>query len=193
MTQEIRTLQSSDLNGLASITSEAFAEDPVMTWTIPDEQGRLTLFTNLARHEYLPGGGHIVPDLGATMWRLSTEMVAGSVGADVQIGFGLFKHGGLGAISRSLTLRSVMMKHKPSDPYAYLFTIGVRGKARGTGLGHRLLDAFLQEAGKAGLPAYLENSNPANTRFYESHGFQETEVFSPKGAPPLQGMLVKAP
>ena len=39
------------------------------------------------------------------------------------------------------------------------------------------------------MPCYLENSNPANTGFYMSHGFERMKLFEPgSGAPALEAM-----
>jgi hypothetical protein len=37
--------------------------------------------------------------------------------------------------------------------------------------------------------AYLENTNPANTRFYQSRGFQIIGEIQAGKAPPMQAML----
>ena len=82
-----------------------------------------------------------------------------------------------------------MARRKPKAPHVYLFTIGVARAARGKGLGRRLLAPVLAACDVAGLPAYLENSNPLNTPLYEGAGFRTLEVFAPApGAPPLAAM-----
>jgi hypothetical protein len=44
-------------------------------------------------------------------------------------------------------------------------------------------------ADRAGLPCYLENSNPANTGFYRANGFERVKLFEPgPGAPVLEAM-----
>ena len=47
----------------------------------------------------------------------------------------------------------------------------------------------LDAADRAGVPCYLENSNPANTGFYRSRGFERMKLFEPRpGAPPMEAM-----
>ena len=74
----------------------------------------------------------------------------------------------------------------------YLFTIGTRKAARGKGLGKALIRPVLEACDREGLSAYLENSNPDNTGFYMSHGFEHMKLFEVgEGAPPLEAMWRK--
>ncbi len=56
---------------------------------------------------------------------------------------------------------------RPSDPHAYLTLLGVAPEARGGGYGMALLRAALADYDQAGIPTYLESSNPANDARYE--------------------------
>lgn len=55
-------------------------------------------------------------------------------------------------------------------------------------LGTAILDATLKRIDEAGIPAYLENSNPRNTQPYERATFVARKNISPEGAPPLIAM-----
>ncbi len=79
----------------------------------------------------------------------------------------------------------------PNYPHAYLFSIGVRRAAQGTGLGRKVIAPVLDACDRAGLPAYLENSNPANTGFYASCGFapQGDPIHPEPDSPPLIPMV----
>jgi ribosomal protein S18 acetylase RimI-like enzyme len=82
-----------------------------------------------------------------------------------------------------------MAREHPKDPHLYLFTIGTRKAARGQGLGKKLIRPMLDAADRTSLPCYLENSNPANTGFYVSHGFERMKLFEPgPGAPVMEAM-----
>ena len=79
--------------------------------------------------------------------------------------------------------------HHPAEPHAYLFTVGVASAGRGRGLGRRLLKPVLAACDRSGTMAYLENSNPANRRFYNSLGFERVELFhATPESPPLEAM-----
>ena len=73
----------------------------------------------------------------------------------------------------------------PREQHFYLFFMAVDPRFQGKGLGSALLEATLRHIDRAGMPAYLENSNPINARLYERAGFVARNSISPKGAPPL--------
>ena len=81
-----------------------------------------------------------------------------------------------------------MEKNHPQEKHFYLAFIAVAPRLQGLGLGGALLDATLKRADAARMPAYLENSNPKNTRLYERAGFVTGKSISPPGAPPLIAM-----
>jgi ribosomal protein S18 acetylase RimI-like enzyme len=60
------------------------------------------------------------------------------------------------------------------------------------GLGGAMMDACLNRIDAAHASAYLENSNPKNTRLYERSGFVTRKSISPPGAPPLLAMWREA-
>ena len=61
--------------------------------------------------------------------------------------------------------------------------------ARGKGLGKQWMTPVTDAADRAGMPCYLENSNPANTGFYRSRVFERMKLFEPgPGAPPMEAM-----
>lgn len=187
----LRRATANDWRVLGEITAEAFAADPVARWTFDGKPILRPVFQRLARDVYLPRGiCHIAEgDQGATMWlppNVSKELpLLSLLGAAAR----LLVDGGPTAMGRALAVDAGMARRKPKAPHVYLFTIGVRAPARGKGLGRRLLAPVLAACDAAGLPAYLENSNPANTPLYEGAGFRALEVFSPApGCPPLAAM-----
>ena len=81
--------------------------------------------------------------------------------------------------------------HPPTRHY-YLAFLGVDPAWQGKGLGRALLQPVLERADAEGEDCYLENSNAANTKFYESCGFAVVrEVELPGGGPRVQCMLRK--
>ena len=98
----------------------------------------------------------------------------------------IFVGAGPQAVARISAMDKEIIRHKPKTPHMYLSTIGVVKAARGKGLGGRLIKPVLEVCDAAGLPAYLENSNPNNHGFYTSHGFEVMgPSISPENAPPL--------
>jgi ribosomal protein S18 acetylase RimI-like enzyme len=81
---------------------------------------------------------------------------------------------------RLFAMRNVPLKH-PKAPHWYLFAVGVRPDRQGQGLGGAVLRETLEAIDAAHEAAYLENSNPRNTRLYERLGFETFD--SVRGAP----------
>jgi len=60
----------------------------------------------------------------------------------------------------------------PYRPYWYLGVLATHPDRAGQGLGRAVMAAGLRAAGAAGLPAYLETTNPANVDLYRRLGWQ---------------------
>ncbi|MET2717769.1 GNAT family N-acetyltransferase [Streptomyces harbinensis] len=69
---------------------------------------------------------------------------------------------------------AALAPHRPQEPGWFLDTVATAPEAQGRGLGRAALLPGLQEAGAAGLPAFLETSDERNLRFYERLGFRVT-------------------
>lgn len=188
--EEIRHADLADWRTIGAITGDAFQDDPVSRWIFGGKRAMPAIFGRQARHLYLPRGiCHLAGDSGATMWLLPGVRKDVPLIATLDIGFHMAWLAGIAAVRRGMAAEAEMSRKRPKEPHAYLFTIGVRPSAQGTGLGHRLLAPMLEACDRAGLPAYLENSNPRNHGFYAGHGFAHREYFEPApGAPPLEAM-----
>ena len=186
----MRAATVQDWRRLGDITGEAFAEDPVNYWIFGRTDALKPIFSLLARHLYLPNGiCHLAGDSGATMWSLSERRRELGFLPTAGLVWTLYRKGAKGAAKRAMAAGEAMDREHPKDPHLYLFTIGTRKAARGKGLGKQLMAPMLDASDRAGLPCYLENSNPANTGFYMSHGFERMKLFEPgPGAPPLEAM-----
>jgi GNAT superfamily N-acetyltransferase len=63
-------------------------------------------------------------------------------------------------------------QHRPHDrPHAYLSLLATRPDRAGHGYGMAHLAADLERWDEAGLPTYLESTNPRNDIRYERHGY----------------------
>ena len=189
-TTSLRRATTRDWRQIADITAEAFAEDPVNRWIFGTPRAIKSAFRVLARDVYSKHGiCHLIGDNGATMWARHDAKTTLSTRGILKLAAGLTLHGSRGAIARATAAGEVMATNHPTDPHMYLFTIGTRLAARGTGLGKALLAPVLAACDRDNLPAYLENSNPANTGFYAAHGFERMQVFPcGEGGPPLEAM-----
>ena len=182
-----------DVPRMAAALADAFADDPAMSWVVPDDGVRrdmteraFTLFFErlwLEQDEcYTTTNG-----VGAAVWELPDRW---KVGAGAQLG--LMPR--LVSIYRRHTPRLLRSFFKlesghPADPHYYLPFVGVVPEWQGRGLGASLLKPVLDRCDAEGMPAYLEASSPRNRVLYERHGFAVTEEFHlGKGSPPLWRM-----
>jgi ribosomal protein S18 acetylase RimI-like enzyme len=99
---------------------------------------------------------------------------------------------GFPRLSRGNAMGAAMEKNHPHERHYYLAFIAVAPRLQGMGLGGAMLDANLKRIDATHTPAYLENSNPKNTRLYERSGFVTRKSISPPGAPPLLAMWREA-
>lgn len=72
------------------------------------------------------------------------------------------------------------------EPHWYVLVIGVHPQRQGRGLSRQLFAPVLTQADHAGLPCYLENSNPKNLAVYSRFGFKVLDEIRPmERGPPL--------
>jgi GNAT superfamily N-acetyltransferase len=67
--------------------------------------------------------------------------------------------------------------HPHDEPHAYLSLLATRPDQAGHGYGQAHLAADLTRWDAAGLPTYLESSNPANNRRYQRQGYVSVGQF----------------
>jgi ribosomal protein S18 acetylase RimI-like enzyme len=90
---------------------------------------------------------------------------------------------GPGPSIRGLRTSAVMEKGHPDDEHVYLWHLAVDPARQRGGVGRALLARVFEDAGKTGVPVWLETANPANVPYYSSNGFEEIGRASlPRGA-----------
>ena len=192
----VETVGPEAVSELAAITADAFSEDPFSNWLHRHQKYRQEVFAILARYVYAPRGfcqiyreGGQGKGLAAAMWMLPGGSFEEPLRGRVALATALWKDGRTAAVRRGLAAGKAMASHHPKEPHAYLFTVGVASAGRGRGLGRRLIEPVLDACDATGTMAYLENSNPANQRFYQSLGFESVTIFHPlPGSEPLEAM-----
>lgn len=180
-----------DADTIGQITADAFRNDPFNLWLFGSADPLYPVFRLLARRQYLPHGFvYRLGDEGAAMWMLpggQFDMPIVAMPEILWLALTRTTSGGIKRISRTI---DAMESNHPTIPHAYLFTIGVRPEHQGKGLGRKLIRPVLDACDRDSLPAYLENSNPANSSFYRSCGFERVRMIHPiDGSPPLEAML----
>lgn len=186
---DVRPATRADITALSQVLGRAFADDPVMSWMLPDPQARHhklhKLFAALTRHHHLARGGVEVATNGSGItaaalwdppgqWRHTTaeELRAAP---SMLVTFGT-------AVRRGMAVSDLMKQCHPAEPHWYLAVIGSDPQVRGGGFGHALMRSRLDRCDAEYAPAYLESSNPDNIGYYQRFGFEVTgEITVPDG------------
>lgn len=193
----VRPVTRSDIPALSQALAEAFDDDPVMCWILPDAARRpaslARMFAAEIRYHHLGGGGAEVaesPDgaiVGGALWDPPGRWKQSTLNSLLSLpvtAFALGRYLRVGAeVSHALE------SAHPHEPHWYLATIGTSSAGRGGGYGKALLHSRLSRCDAEGWPAYLESSKEANIPYYERFGFEVTgEIVVPNGGPTLWSM-----
>ena len=187
-----------DAGHLTQLLTSAFLNDPVMNWLVQSgpkrASGLSALFSVVLHKRAIPAGEVWMSDDGSacTVW-VPPGLPPGPVGTIEQLkSLPLYiKVFGLRRLGRGAAIAEALQKAHPRENHFYLYFMAVDPALQGRGLGASILGATLARIDEIGLPAYLENSNPRNTRLYERAGFVARQSISPAGAPPLIPMWRK--
>jgi ribosomal protein S18 acetylase RimI-like enzyme len=185
----VRIVAEDEQDRAMSVQTMAFSRDPIMRWLYPEADDYLRHFPSFARAF---GGGafahstaHVAGDFGgAGLWLPPGAEVDGeAVGAVLS---DTIEADRIGSVFEVL---EEMGRHHIEEPHWYLAMIGVDPSHQGKGLGSSMLSFALSKCDEAGLPAYLESSNPANVPLYERHGFRVVGTIQVGDVPPVFPML----
>ena len=174
----VRRATTEDVDGLTETLTAAFANDPVWSWAFPDQRRLATwwrlLVTSALRYRWvwtmdeyaaaavwIPPGGAELTEEEAAQVKPKLEALIGHRAGEV-----------LDLVER------FDASHPPEPPHYYLSLLGTHPSHRGKGLGMSLLAHNLVTIDAEGMPAYLESTNGANDRRYESQGFRRVGSFS---------------
>jgi len=190
-----RRANDADTAALARLFAAAFASDPVFEWIArrgPKRAAGLErFFFWVLKARAIPFGEvWMAADGGAAAAWLPPDAPASPGGFFEQLRLlpMFVRLCGIPRLGRGSAMADAMEKHHPKEPHYYLSFVAVAPRLQGLGLGSAILEATLKRADARGWSAYLENSNPKNTRLYERHGFTAKPSIAPAGAPPLLPM-----
>lgn len=171
----------------------SFFDDPVTSWVFDDpvtrpEQLRVWwgwMIDNRLEHVEVLG---TADGLSAAIWHGPDPIERDP--ADDGSGFYGMLAGLLGAevAQRKLEGMAVIPAAHPTERHWYLAAVGTRPEAQGRGNGLRVVQPILDRCDAAGVPAYLESSNPRNEPFYERLGFAATSKIRIPDGPILTAM-----
>lgn len=185
----LRVATLDDVRRLADVLADAFYEDPVFGWMMPDERSRLgrlrRFFAVQLRHVGLARGRVWTSEdlIGASVstppgaWRVPPR-AALLLGAT----FGL-------RLARATRLLAAVESHHPRAAHYYFADVGVLSSRQGQGIGSALMLPTLERCDRERLPAYLEASSERSAALYERLGFRITSELRVADSPPLRLML----
>jgi ribosomal protein S18 acetylase RimI-like enzyme len=175
---------------MAALLADAFVDDPFVSWFYPNVATRHAKFRHLMSR--LLGATRpynrvlrTATDGACALW-IPPGRSALSAWAACRMIPAVPSFAGMTA--RTLTALQNLDRHHPNKPHWYLFVVGSAPDRRGQGHGRAVIDPVLSDCDRAGLPAYLESSNPDNIPYYERFGFRVRGELTSAGAPPLTAM-----
>lgn len=183
--RDLRKATPADLRSLSAALADAFYDDPVFSWLMPDERkrrARLRRFYAIElRHVGFGqgrvwagaelGGAAITTPPGAWRMPMRATLMQGPV-------FGR-------RLAHAAALLGVMEWRHLKAPHYYVAHVGVEPAIQGMGLGSRLLSPTLRRCDHERLPAYLEASSERSAALYERLGFKHIRELRLGGSPPL--------
>jgi ribosomal protein S18 acetylase RimI-like enzyme len=168
-----------------------FSTDPIMRWLYPQA------------NSYLENFPETLKLFGAPAFSNKTALSAGN-GAAAAVWLPPDTHpdgDGLMKLFESVLSKDVledaykvfeiMDELHPDEPCWHLAFVATDPASRGKGYGSALIDYILPRCDAEKKLAYLENTNPANTGFYERHGFEVLGEIQAGKAPPMYAMQRK--
>jgi len=191
----LRRATAEDVPRLRAMLAEAFFDDPVFGWLMPEDttrRARLRSYFGIdLGHLTLPRGRvWTTGDLaGAALtlppgkWRVPPHV---SVLQGSAFGVQIVRAARLGA---AMEWRHMRLARGVGGTHYYVRDIGVHPEMQGKGLGGALLRPTLDRCDRERLPAYLEASSERSAALYERLGFEHVDELRVGGSPPLWLML----
>jgi len=188
----VRQAQPSDLDVVIGIMVEAFHDEPVFSYILPDERVRSRALRK-AFEIIVPEDHHVgrifLTEGGeaATLWRKPSQMRESRWDALRTALPYLFAFGG--AIGRASQVAKLIKANLPSQDCWYLHYAGCRLRHRGKGYGGAAIRAGLALADAEGRSAYLETGDPENLPVYRALGFDVIGSWQTPGGPLFWRMM----
>lgn len=186
-----RVATRSDVAEVSATLGAGFSDDPVMTWAFgtTDRIDKITAVLGfMAEAGSIASGTAYMVDGAVSCWSPpdAPDWSDGENGERfVEL---LISRCDRGEMARLDALGNAVSEGRPTEPHWYLGMIATIPAYRGQGRGSQLLEATLAIVDDAGLPAFLESTNPRNQSLYLRYGFRVTgEIPIPDG-PTLTAM-----
>lgn len=198
LSNQVRKATQSDVAAVGEIIGDAFRDDPVMSWLVPNALIRHAAvphyFRTVAQHQYLSHREvYLTQDVsGAALW-LPPGASAEALPLIPSLGLAwrLFRASGAGGMRRAKTLLAALRANHPASPHYYLHAVGVRHDQQGRGIGSALIQHITERCDRENCIAYLENTNERNMPLYERHGFRVLREWQASGGGPSVWFMMR--
>jgi GNAT superfamily N-acetyltransferase len=188
----LRRATAADVEPLRSALADAFFEDPVLSWLMPNDRTRRAQLRRyfgieLRYYTLLRGRVWTTSDLAGAALTLPPRAWRAPTRVTLLEGTAFRTH-----LVRAARIGGAMEWRHLREPHYYVRDVGVLPSRQGQGLGSALLRPTLERCDREGLPAYLEASSERNAALYERLGFRVTRELRIGGSPPLR-LMYRAP
>jgi ribosomal protein S18 acetylase RimI-like enzyme len=174
----IRIATASDLEGVTTTLTAAFARDPLWSWAFPDPEDLAVLWRFYIRSALRFPNVWIVGEYAAASVWIPPHETDLTEQEEERMGSLVTDLIGPRAPQVMELIERFEDSHPRGKPHYYLSLLGTHPDHRGRGLGMGLLSENLASIDAEGAAAYLESSNPANDRRYERLGFKRVGEFT---------------
>jgi ribosomal protein S18 acetylase RimI-like enzyme len=192
---QLRPATTDDLQPLKTMLAQAFFDDPIFSWLIPEDSKRLAglhrYFGIEMRHYVLPHGRvWTTADLVGAALTLPPGAWRAPPHATLLEGRAFGIH-----LSRAARIGAAMEwnhTRRPREPHYYVRDIGVHPDKQGNGLGGALMRPTLERCDREGVSAYIEASSERSAALYERLGFRHIKELHVGSCPPLW-LMIRSP
>lgn len=181
---EYRQLTIPDLEPMAQVLAQSFADDPLVSFILPNAKNRVRtvakFFRAIGRLNIRAGSAFGVSDPleGVAVWSFPNKPETSTTPKDL-LSFlpVLFSPYLVGARRARPIFQQIEANHKKyaPEPHFYLDNLGVLASSRGKGLSSRLIRPFLAMADEQKTIAYTDTVTESNVPLYEHFGFECVE------------------
>ena len=193
--EAVRKATADDAPRLARALAQAFYEDPLMRWILPNESQRQrqmyrSFDSIFLKRLCLPHDETYTTEgvAGGALWLPPGKWPLGLLDNLRLLPYFAAFWGR--NVARGLRFSSQLDSKHPHDPHYFLYFLGVDPTRQGEGIGTSLMQPVLERCDRERMPAYLETSAPRNLVLYARNGFEVVEEvhLAAGGAPPIWRM-----
>jgi len=173
---KIRKIRPEESDLVRKILGDAFADDPIMRYTLPNIEYYGKYFEDIFLKQFCKYGLSIITEnLNAIALWLPPKVKLQIPSLPFLLGWGYHFYRDRNGLSDMLLVNRIITsweKAKPTVDHYYLLAVGVLENDKGKGIGSKLIKESLNIYDAEEKAAYLENTNIKNIPFYENLGFK---------------------